>query len=94
MSDPKRIPAIELEGAANAPILVFDEAPFFGVAVGMGRVTLTALIQDEDGRGGVRQRRVAVAHLRGNALAFTELRNAINGMETLGAPVQGGEKPN
>lgn len=94
MSDATKLPPIELEGAATAPILVFDEAPVFGVMIGMGRVTLTAIIQDEDGKGGVKQRRVAVAHLRGNALAFAELRSAINGMEMMATPAQGGEKPN
>lgn len=94
MPDTKPLLPIELEGAATAPVLVFDEAPIFGVMIGMGRVTLTALVQDEDGKGGVKQRRVAVAHLRGNALAFNELRNAINGMDTLAAPIQGGDRPN
>ena len=94
MSDPTKLPPIELEGAAEAPVLVFDETPIFGVMVGMGRVTLSVLVQDEDGKGGVKQRRVVVAHLRGNALAFEALRHAIDGMEAMVAPPPEGQKPN
>lgn len=93
MSDAPELPEIELEGAAEAPILVFDEAPLFGVMIGMGRVTLSAIVQDSDGHGGVKLRRVVVAHLRGNALAFDQLRHAINGMETM-VTVPAGTKPN
>ncbi len=81
--DDARLPWIELERAADAPVLVFDEVPTFGVMPGFGRVTLSVLLQDEDGKGGVKQRRVVVAHLRGNSLAFQSLRDTINSMELM-----------
>ena len=94
MSEPTELPPIKLEGAAEAPILVFDEVPVFGIMSGMGAITLAAIVQDSDGKGGLVQRYVAVAHLRGNGIAFETLRKAINGMEMLAKPAQGGEKPN
>jgi hypothetical protein len=94
MSDPAKLPPPELEGAAEAPIIVFDEVPVYGIMSGMGAITLSAIIQDADGKGGVKQRHVVVAHLRGNGIAFETLRRAINGLEMLATPPQGGEKPN
>lgn len=94
MSDPTELPPIELEGAADAPIIVFDEVPVYGIMSGMGSITLAAIVQDADGKGGVKRRHVVVAHLRGNGIAFETLRNTINGMEMLAAPAQGGDKPN
>jgi hypothetical protein len=94
MSGPTQLPVIELEGAADAPVLVFDEVSVFGVMPGTGRVTLAVYLQDDDGNGGVKQRRRVVAHLRGNSIAFEALRNAINGMEAMLAPAPEGQKPN
>ena len=94
MSDPAKLLLPELEGAAEAPIIVFDEVPVYGIMSSMGSITLAAIIQDSDGKGRVMQRHVAVAHLRGNGVAFEILRKAINGMEMLATPAQGGDKPN
>lgn len=94
MADTPEHPYIELEGSVTAPILMFDEAPLYGIMGGIGRITLSAILQDEDGQGGVKQRRKVVVHLRGNGTAFHALREAINGMEMLATPAQGGEKPN
>ena len=83
MSNGKEVSVPELHGALTAPIILFDEAPVFGVGGGMGRITLSAIVQDEDGKGGQVTGRVVVAHLRGNAHAFVALREAINGMELM-----------
>lgn len=83
MSENDKTPTIELHGAITAPLIFFDEAPVFGVGSGIGRLTLSAIVQDEDGKGGLVTRRVVVAHLRGNAIAFAGLREAINGMELM-----------
>ncbi|AWN44846.1 hypothetical protein DK389_28920 [Methylobacterium durans] len=80
---------LPVEGAVDAPILFFDEAPALGTGPGVGRVTLSALVQEVGANGAISYRRVAVAHLRGNALAFEGLREAINRMELLASPVQG-----
>lgn len=85
LSDENEAPVIGLHGAITAPVLYFDDAPVFGIGNGIGRITLSTMIQDEDGKGGLTTRRVVVAHLRGNALAFAGLREAINGMELMNA---------
>lgn len=68
----------ELEGAATAPILVFDEVSVYGLMPGFGRLTLSAYIQDEGPNGTVRARRVVVAHLRANEAALASLRSSID----------------
>ncbi|GJD88215.1 hypothetical protein BHAOGJBA_1728 [Methylobacterium hispanicum] len=85
-----KLEGIQMEGSATAPIISFDEAPVFGLVPGIGRVTLAAYVQDYRPDGSVFQRQVAVAHLRGNANAYTALANAIAGMALLDA---GGPKP-
>jgi hypothetical protein len=83
MSDEVKRLQIPLENATSSPIIFLDEAPVFGMHGAVGHVALTAVIQDEDGQGGVTARRVVVAHLRGTVEAFASLRNAINGMELI-----------
>ncbi|GEP06859.1 hypothetical protein [Methylobacterium oxalidis] len=83
------IDSLPVEGTVNAPILFFDEAPTLGTGPGIGRVTLSALVQEVGPNGAVSYRRVAVAHLRGNKFAFESLREAINRMELLASPTPG-----
>ena len=94
MSETASAPKILLEKGPDAPTLIFDDVPYFGVIPGMGKVTLSVYINDSDSAGGIKQRQIAVAHLRGNALAFAALRDAINSMELMAVPAQGGEQPN
>lgn len=87
---------IPLEGSSTAPVLVFDGAPMLGLIEGMGRISLDVLVHDEMPDGTVVNRRVVVAHLRGNRIAFESLRSAINQLEFMAQPVEQGEsgKPN
>lgn len=78
------------EGAATAPILLFDEVPVFGLHEGLGRLTLSAYIQDLTPDGQPTMRKVVVAHLRGNSSAFRMLRQALDGIDHLSA---GGPPP-
>ncbi len=77
---PTKLPNLELEGAATAPILHFDVAPVFGVLAGVGRLTVSAFVQTVglDGTPGTKQ--VTVAHLRGNVPAMRSLKQAIDGI--------------
>lgn len=83
MSEAIKIDALTLENVADAPTIVFDEVPMYGVMLGMGRITLATLIQDHDGKGGITDRLVAVVHLRGNEIALRALRDTLNKMELL-----------
>lgn len=78
--------AVTVEGAISAPILYFDEVPTLGFGSGIGRLVLTALVQEVGPDGQLHTRKVAVAHLRGSASAFHLLREAIGKMELLSAP--------
>ncbi|WP_375460582.1 hypothetical protein [uncultured Enterovirga sp.] len=90
----ENIDLLPLDGAAEAPIIYFDGAPILGVIPGVGRVTLEALVQDRRGDGTVFTRRVVVAHLRGNGIAFGALRSAIEQMELLAEGPPADTKPN
>ena len=78
--------ALPHEKAAEAPILFFDLAPAFGVAGGVGRVTLSALINEPQGENDVATRKIVVAHLRGAIESFSLLRQAIESLELLAKP--------
>ena len=83
---PAESEAVTVEGAISAPILFFDEVPTLGFGGGIGRLTLTALVQEVGPDGQLHTRKVAVAHLRGSGTAFHLLREAIGKMELLAAP--------
>lgn len=83
---PAQIEAVTLEGGASAPILYFDEVPAVGVGGGVGRLVLSALVQDVGPDGQLHTRKVVVAHLRGSAAAFHQLRDAIGSMDLLAVP--------
>ena len=78
--------AVAVEGAIGAPILYFDEISAVGVGGGVGRVLLSAFVQEVGPDGELHTRKIAVAHLRANAVAFRRLRDAIGQMELLAAP--------
>lgn len=84
--------AVAVEGALEAPILYFDEVPALGAGGGTGRLLLSALVQEVAPDGRLSTRKVAVAHLRGNAAAFQRLRHAVSQMDLLAVPT--GETPN
>lgn len=79
-----------VEGALTAPIVFFDDAPAFAIIGGVGRVQLSAYVNEVGQDGNVFTRKVVVAHLRGNHAAFASLKGAINGMELLATPAEGG----
>jgi len=81
--------ALEVEGAVEAPILFFDDAPALGAVQGVGRILLCALVQDVRADGTVFARKKAVAQLRGNYIAFDQLRAAINQIEQMITPPAG-----
>lgn len=83
--------AIALEGAVDAPILYFDEVPALGYGSGIGRLVLSALVQEVGQDGQLHTRKVAVAHLRGSATAFHLLRDAISKMDLLSVPTSGAQ---
>lgn len=86
-----QIQAAPVEGSATAPIIFFEEVPACAVVGGVGRVQLVAYINDIGSDKFATTRKVAVAHLRGNIAAFVALKNAINSMELLATPIEGGQ---
>lgn len=83
------------EGGLEAPVIYFESAPCLGVGPGIGRIALEMVIYDPAPEGvQPSQRRKIVAQLRGPLSAFADLRAAINQMEVMVTPPQGGEKPN
>ncbi|MER2267175.1 hypothetical protein [Methylobacterium oxalidis] len=73
----------KLEGALDAPIIYFDEAPIFGTGNGVGRILLTAIVQDIATDGTLIGHRKVVAQLRGSAAAFEQLRTALDRMAAM-----------
>lgn len=87
---PAESEAVTVEGAIGAPILYFDEISAVGVGGGVGRILLSAFVQEVGPDGELHTRKVAVAHLRANGVAFHRLKDAIGQMELLAAPASGG----
>lgn len=86
---PAESEAVPVEGAIGAPILYFDDISAVGVGGGVGRILLSAFVQEVGSDGELHTRKVAVAHLRANGVAFRRLRDAIGQMELLAAPTGG-----
>ena len=73
--------------SANAPFIYFEDAPFYGLINGVGKVALTASRQIATGQDGVVQfDQVLVAHLVGNLAAIKSLRAALDGIILMSQP--------
>jgi len=73
--------------SANAPFIYFENAPFFGMMNGVGKIALESFRQialAEDGQ--VQVDRVIVAHLVGNIVAIKNLRAALDGIILMAEP--------
>jgi hypothetical protein len=73
--------------SANAPVIYFEDAPFFGLLNGIGKVTIqvsrhAARAPD----GGVLADYIFVAHLAGNVPAIRNLRAALDGILLMAEP--------
>lgn len=78
------VPSLGAEGAIEAPIIFFDEAPVFGLSsTGMPSVLLCTYIHDigPDGKG--TRRRKVVAQLRGSVGAFADLLKGLQQIEAI-----------
>jgi hypothetical protein len=87
---PEQVPAqkLTITDTGIAPYIFFEGAPSFGFANGIVNVTLAAsrhLMKD----GVVASDVVAVAHLRCNAIAALELRNALDSAILLATKTEG-----
>lgn len=85
------IPSVEGEvsalASANAPFILFEGAPFFGLLNGVAKITLETQRMIAPGPNGtVLSDRVLVAHLCGNIPAMKALRAAIDGVLLLAEP--------
>jgi hypothetical protein len=79
---------ISAVASAHAPVIYFEEALFFGVVNGVGKVAITTsrqIASTPDG-GGVLVDRVIVAHLAGNIQAIRGLRAALDGILLMAEP--------
>lgn len=70
---------LKLVGGTEAPFVLFDDAPFFGVINGTGRITLAAQCMTHNHPdGSIRPDHVITAHLSGNLVAMKCLRDTID----------------
>lgn len=86
MAKPTDLTRQAAEGVLDAPVIYFEGAPTFSIVPGVGRVTLETFIMSPGENGSIVWTRRVVAHLRGNAIAFAALRDAINAMEGMLQP--------
>jgi hypothetical protein len=87
--EPSAPPKLTVTDTGIAPYIYFEGAPSFGFVNGIINITLAAnrhLLRD----GAPITDAVAIAHLRCNAPAAIELRNALDAALLLAAPPQGG----
>jgi hypothetical protein len=78
--------------SANAPFIYFDVAPNFGFNAGIASLSLEAVrFIPNPGSQGVFTDRVTVAHLRMSLEAMRSLKAAIEGIELMASPAQGGK---
>lgn len=84
--------AIKIEGASTAPIVFFDDVPAIRSGSGIGRIMLSAVVQDVDEQGRLGPRRVTVVHLRASPAALHRLRDAIDTIDLLNAPTDQARK--
>ena len=88
----ENIPSVSGEisaiASANAPFIYFEDARFFGLVNGVGKVALTAgrQIALDAQTGGVLFDQVIVAHLVGNMAAVRSLRAALDGIILMAEP--------
>ncbi len=87
----KRLPIVD---QPHAPVIYFEDVPFFGQAGGVYRFTLsTGVTVGTIGNAGeIENRNVVVAHLRGNRLALESLLSSIQ--QALAAEAKPEGKPN
>jgi hypothetical protein len=79
--------------SANAPFVYFENAPFFGLLNGVGKITLIASRQIAQGAdAAVLVDQVIVGHLVGNLPALRSLRAAIDGVLLMAEPAPQGER--
>jgi len=76
-------------GSANAPFIYFENATYYGLMNGIGRITLEAERLCAGSDGTITTDRVFIAHLRGNILAIRSLRAALDGILLLAEPTPG-----
>src|SRR5271166_4784171 len=77
--------------SANAPFFYFEEAPFFGLLNGIGKITLAASRQVAVGASGsVLSDRVIVGYIVGNMPAIRSLRSALDGILLMAEPAPEG----
>ncbi|GJD83629.1 hypothetical protein [Methylobacterium haplocladii] len=88
LSSPDRL--VAAEGGANAPVLFFDVAPVFGMRGGVFSLVLETFVQDISEADAGDSRRLVVAHLRTTAEGIRSLKEAIEKIELMAAPSQGG----
>ena len=73
-----------VEGAIDAPVIYFDEAPVFGLnPTGVPSILLCTLVQDIDENGQPLLHKKVVAQLRGSLLAFQGLLRDLQQIEAL-----------
>lgn len=79
---------ISAVASANAPFIYFEDAPFFGLLNGVGKVSLTVSrqIASDPERKSVLFDRVIVASLVGNIPAIRSLRGALDGILLMAEP--------
>jgi hypothetical protein len=79
-------------GSANAPFVYFEDAKFYGLINGIGKVALTSSRQIALSPEGVLFDHVIVAHLVGNLQAIRSLRAALDGIILMAEPIPEGAK--
>jgi hypothetical protein len=78
-------------GSANAPLIYFENVPFYGLLNGVGQVTMEAgRLFGAAANGTPIVDRVVVAHLRGNIPAIRNLRAALDGILLMAEPTPEG----
>jgi hypothetical protein len=77
-------------GSDVAPIISFDEVPFFGSLHGIGRLTLAAQVLS-GGHGTISADHLVTVHLRGSLRAMAALRDTIDKMLLAATPITGPE---
>ena len=78
--------------SAHAPFIYFDAAPNFGLNGGIANLSLEVVrFTPNPGVTGVHADRVTVAHLRMSLDGVRSLRAALDGIELMATPAQGGK---
>jgi hypothetical protein len=73
--------------SAGAPFLYFENAPFYGLLNGVGKIAITVSRQIANApSGGVLSDQVLVGHLVGNLPAIRALRAALDGILLMAEP--------